>query len=240
MLTIDQQQQTQQNALTKQTYDQVSNSFEQVTAKFIEGKETMKSAWQDFANSFDQAIDQMVAKLATQALFGGGGSGAGLLGLGASAAFGGSSGGSGSIVGTGSGGLISLFSGLFGSSGGAGAGGAGIDAAAAAADGGQLSWMSLISGMFGGGLAQGGYAAPNTMYEVAENGPEMLSVGGKSFVLMGSQGGNVIPSGSAAGGGSSMNVTNNFHMGQSTDTRTQSQIAAAGMRSMNMVNARNN
>ena len=37
---------------------------------------------------------------------------------------------------------------------------------------------SLIGALFGGGKAAGGWAMPNTMYEVNERGFEMASVGG--------------------------------------------------------------
>ncbi len=49
--------------------------------------------------------------------------------------------------------------------------------------------------------ANGGYAPPGSIQRVNERGPEMLEVGGSSFLMMGSQGGNVIPNGKGMGGG---------------------------------------
>lgn len=52
-----------------------------------------------------------------------------------------------------------------------------------------------------GGRASGGPVAPGSMYEVAENGPELLQQGGKVYLITGKHGGMVVPA--AAGGGSS-------------------------------------
>lgn len=56
---------------------------------------------------------------------------------------------------------------------------------------------------FGGGLAVGGKAAPGMFYEVNETGPELLTTGGRTFLMMGSDGGVVTPA-SAAGSGSAV------------------------------------
>lgn len=58
------------------------------------------------------------------------------------------------------------------------------------------------------GRATGGDVSPNTLYQVNENGPELYSQGGKTFLMTGESGGSVTPltSGSpglAAGGGGS-------------------------------------
>lgn len=57
---------------------------------------------------------------------------------------------------------------------------------------------SLLGALFGGGgqgagFAAGGQALPWTMHRVNENGPEMLSMGGRDYLMMGSQAGRVIP-----------------------------------------------
>lgn len=53
------------------------------------------------------------------------------------------------------------------------------------------------------GRALGGPVAPNTMYEVAEGGiPEMLAVGPRTYLLMGSKAGRVIPIDQSSSGGS--------------------------------------
>lgn len=56
---------------------------------------------------------------------------------------------------------------------------------------------------FGGGLAVGGTAAPGMFYEVNETGPELLTTGGRTFLMMGSNAGVVTPA-SAAGSGSAV------------------------------------
>lgn len=59
----------------------------------------------------------------------------------------------------------------------------------------------LFDSIFGGGRAHGGTVSPGKLYEVNEQGPELISVGGKDYLMSGSQAGYVTPS--AAGGGGS-------------------------------------
>jgi hypothetical protein len=74
----------------------------------------------------------------------------------------------------------------------------GGDSGGLAGIGGDSSnWGS--GGMLGGGRAGGGGVQAGSMYEVNEKGPEVLSVGGKDFLMMGSQGGQVKPN--QGGGG---------------------------------------
>lgn len=82
---------------------------------------------------------------------------------------------------------------------------------------------SLLSGLFGGGRANGGPVAPNTLYRVNERGPELFSAAnGDQFLMTGASGGRVIPNGSARGSG----VTNiNVTVSGMVDNRTRSQIA---------------
>src|SRR5690554_1050949 len=77
--------------------------------------------------------------------------------------------------------------------------------------GGQFgNWLSgLFSGMFGGGKASGGWAMPNTVYQVNERGLEMATVGGKDYMLTGNQPVRVTPN-HQLGGGRAVNVTQNF------------------------------
>jgi len=49
---------------------------------------------------------------------------------------------------------------------------------------------------YGGGRASGGPVAPNSLYEVNERGPELLSQGGRTYLMTGQQGGTVVPLGS--------------------------------------------
>jgi hypothetical protein len=58
----------------------------------------------------------------------------------------------------------------------------------------------------GGFLATGGPALPNTNYRVNEQGPELLDVNGKSFLMMGNQRGKVTPLGKG-GGGDTWNIS---------------------------------
>lgn len=69
------------------------------------------------------------------------------------------------------------------------------------------SLISTVGGLFGGArtpdfnvspgisgqLAIGGPAMPNSIYRVAENGPELANIGGKSYLMTGSAGGGVTP-----------------------------------------------
>lgn len=63
---------------------------------------------------------------------------------------------------------------------------------------------------FGGGRASGGPVHPGSFYEVNEDGPELLNVGSKQFLMMGQQSGNVTPAGSGMNSGGSVNITNNM------------------------------
>ena len=67
----------------------------------------------------------------------------------------------------------------------------------------------LFGGLFGGGRATGGGVRPGGVYGVVEQGPELLQVGNRTMLLMGKQGGQVVPasSGSAPGGAAPVQVT---------------------------------
>lgn len=70
--------------------------------------------------------------------------------------------------------------------------------------------------------ATGGPVMPGNLYRVNENGPEMLSVSGKDYLMMGSNRGAVTPSngtGSGGGGGVTVNIINN--VGAQVTTREQ-------------------
>lgn len=92
--------------------------------------------------------------------------------------------------------------------------------------GGGFNFGAVLSSFFGGGKAIGGPVMPNTLYEVAENRPELLDVNGKKLLLMGNQRGSIDPNpdfGSDAGG---FNQHIQFVMSERADRSTQSQIAA--------------
>lgn len=78
--------------------------------------------------------------------------------------------------------------------------------------------------MFGGGRAVGGPVAANGMYRVNEHGPELLSIGGKDFLMMGREKGRVTPNHMLRGGGGAQQ-TNNFIIEGKIDRRTQEQIS---------------
>jgi len=64
---------------------------------------------------------------------------------------------------------------------------------------------ALVGSIFGGGRQHGGPVEARRMYEVSEGGPEMLSAGGRNYLMMGSQSGQVSPAG-AGGGGQTINI----------------------------------
>lgn len=89
--------------------------------------------------------------------------------------------------------------------------------------GGGGGWQNLLAsflGGMGGGKALGGGVSPGQMYPVNERGPEVLSVAGRDYLMMGQQAGRVLPS---AGG---VVVNNNFALAAPTSPRTQAQISS--------------
>lgn len=92
--------------------------------------------------------------------------------------------------------------------------------------GGQYGgWLQAIAGMFGGGRASGGWAAPNKIYEVNERGLEMATVNGRDYLLTGGSGANITPA-HKVGGGRSVNVTQQFINPVMYDRTSESQRAA--------------
>ena len=66
-------------------------------------------------------------------------------------------------------------------------------------------------GKKGPGRAAGGPTSPNTLHEVTEGGkPELLDVGGRTYLMMGNQGGMVRPAATGAGATGAAGVTNNI------------------------------
>lgn len=51
---------------------------------------------------------------------------------------------------------------------------------------------------FGGGRAGGGSVSAGSFYEVNETGPELLTTGGRTFLMMGAGTGQVTPAGTAS------------------------------------------
>lgn len=71
-------------------------------------------------------------------------------------------------------------------------------------------WLAALGSLFGGGKASGGWAKPNTIYEVNERGLEMATVGGRDYMLTGNQPVHVTPHEQLRGGGRAVSVTQNF------------------------------
>lgn len=91
--------------------------------------------------------------------------------------------------------------------------------------GGLLS--SALGALFGGGRAAGGWVAPGKLYEVAENGPELLRIGNRQFLLPTATGGMVTPNARIGGGGG---VVQNITVQGRVDNRTASQLAQESAR----------
>lgn len=92
----------------------------------------------------------------------------------------------------------------------------GVKSAGGSALGGLFSAITggiggLFGGLFGGGRATGGGVRPFGMYDVVEQGPELLQMGNRTVLLMGKQGGQIIPAGAGGGqgGAAPINVTVN-------------------------------
>lgn len=92
--------------------------------------------------------------------------------------------------------------------------------------GGQFGgWLSAFASAFGGGKAGGGWASPNTIYEVNERGLEMASVNGRDYLLTGGKPVEITPNHALGGGDYNQSVTVQV-MGR-PDRRTAEQIARA-------------
>lgn len=77
---------------------------------------------------------------------------------------------------------------------------------------------------FGGGRASGGAVYPGSFYRVNEVAPELLSVGGKDYLMMGGATGHVTPLSSMGGG---VSGGGNVHVSVAVDA-TGSQVAGDG------------
>lgn len=102
----------------------------------------------------------------------------------------------------------------------------GLSSAGGSGGGGFWSTIgSLISG-FGGGRAVGGPVAANHLYRVNEQGPEVLTVSGQDYLLMGRQSGYVTPN---RGLGSVGGITQQFYtMGLETRETRERKAQLAG------------
>ena len=96
-----------------------------------------------------------------------------------------------------------------------------------------------ITGIFGGGKAIGGPTMPRTLYQVAENRPEVYDDGSRQWLLTGSRRGRIDPNPSLASAAGGAPVVQHFHFDQQPDRRTATQIGAAAARGAALANARN-
>ncbi len=87
---------------------------------------------------------------------------------------------------------------------------------------------SFLSSLLG--KASGGPVSAGGMYRVNENGPELLNIAGKQYLMMGSQPGSVTPNG--AGGGNSVTVNVNQSFASGTSRATTLQAAADARRQL--------
>ncbi len=85
-----------------------------------------------------------------------------------------------------------ILSSVVGSVASAWAGSAGSGTGATAGDYTGTDYSNWVAGQ----RAYGGPVAPNSLYEVNERGPELLSQGGRTYLMTGSEGGSVVPLGS--------------------------------------------
>lgn len=105
--------------------------------------------------------------------------------------------------------LGGLLGAIFGSSGGS-------TASTSASSGSYLSWI-------GKGYADGGWAGPHSLFEVNERGFEMATVGGRDYMLTGSQPVHITPNHRLGG---SMVVNNTINVPRNTSYETASQVAS--------------
>lgn len=98
--------------------------------------------------------------------------------------------------------------------------------------------FSAGPGTIGAGLATGGPAAAGSVHPVAEKGPEMLSIGARSYLLMGDKPGRVTPLGEGGSGRSVTNITN-INVQPTSTRRTADQIAQANARAQRLATMRN-
>ena len=176
---------------------------------FITGAKSAQAAWKEMMDSIEQRLarwaangimDQLLGKEGTS----GGGAFGGILG---------------NILGafTGSGGNSGLSeSDMYAKS---------ISSGGLTGGGGTNWWSTAISwlgGLFGGGRDAGGPVKAGHLYEVNESRNEVLSVGGRSFLMMGNQNGYVHAN---AGSGGDFYQTIQFSSPHRMDNRTEGQFA---------------
>jgi len=200
--------QEEANDAATQVESAMNRAFQGMEDALVEFVTTGKLSFTELANSIVADITRIIIKQQLAAALGGDG-GMGWLG---------------SILGMAAG---SLF------------GTAGTAAVASTMGGDAFENMLTLTGGFGTipGLASGGPVSANGLYQVNEQGPELLRVSsGREYLLMDDQNGQVIP---YADQPPTVNVINNFTFNSPTDRRTQAQIATQAGLSVQRALARN-
>ena len=188
---------------------------EDLTGKTFRGMEDLmvdfvtkgKADFKGFVTSLLADLARIQARKALAGLMGGGG------------------GGGGGLLGGGGGdGGVGLVMQIVGAIGGAMGPGYTVDTSVAGNTGGITSDTVLPSSLRGG-RASGGAVDAGGLYQVNERGPELLTVGGRDYLMMGGQGGYVTPN----GGGSQAPAPVTVHLNATVgDVVTSRQMAAFG------------
>jgi hypothetical protein len=116
-----------------------------------------------------------------------------------------------------------LFGGMGQASGGGGFGG---------------TFGSILGSIFGGTRASGGNVMANRMYEVGEQGPELLRMGGRQFLIPG-QSGNIVPNHQITNKSSTNNTRVTVLVAPDERRKTAAQLGNATARSIARSQARN-
>jgi lambda family phage tail tape measure protein len=219
-------QTTQQNmaAQTKEFTTNALSGFSDAFASFVSGTETAKKAFGSLIDSMYVQALKFLADKSIQALFDS-------FGLTGNATPGSTAGGLGSFWGN----LTNAF--------GFGGGSASSSGSDALTSSGLLGGDSIGAAPIfnlAGGLATGGSAAAGANYRVNEVGPELLTVGGQDYLMMGSQPGKVTPNSQMqkmTQGGTTM-ITN-VNVQPTSTRRTATQTADAIARKQRVASSRN-
>ena len=210
----------QSDELGKKFDDIFSSSFSKFMDNAVSGTKSLKASFLDMANSIEQSITRLVSQDLANQLFGIGGNGTG-------------------------GGLFSMLFQLLGLTGGGGGGsynftmpGSMFSMPDSGASGsGFLSLFSSLGSIFG--MAAGGPVGAGSLYEVNEQGPELLTVANRTFLMTGSEGGRISPMSANDGGGSQNTFHMNIAVPPGTTRQSASQQAAEIMRHAQIAMARN-
>lgn len=93
-------------------------------------------------------------------------------------------------------------------------------------------WLGGVLKLFGsavGGKAAGGSVSPFSMHRVNEQGPELLDVNGKQYLMNGNRNARVTPNSKIGGG---MSVSQAFYLNEPASRKTQSQVALEARRGL--------